>query len=239
MMAHSTGVTGPKKLCGWVVHRPGPPAENRSTQSIKRLCSSSNCRSSFRIRLFSVGMFRRIGFSLNTDFFAILPKIRPAKLRGGELHPAAISSHAEQCDIICATFIAPHCFWLSGLRRSIRFLISIAEDASNRFFTDFSPPAPSHRLLITIRFPSLSRNSTVVASPGRSSAAARNARAFRSYGCTGRSLRIIQLMPKRSCTWPKREAKNVSWIGIRTRPPSERAAKTRSASTSLSMRSVR
>lgn len=239
MMAHSAGVMGPKKLCGWVVHRPGPLAENRSTQSIKRLCSSSNCRSSFLIRLFSVGIFRRIGSSLNTDFFAILPKIRPAKLRGGELNPAATSSHAEQCDIICATFIAPHCFWLSGLRRSIRFLISITEDASNRFFTDFSPPAPSHRLLTTIRFSSLSRNSTVVASRVALHRLREMRRALRSYGCTGRSLRIIQLMPNRSCTWPKREAKNVSWIGIRTRPPSERAAKTRSASTSLSIRSVR
>jgi hypothetical protein len=155
-MAHSTGVMGPKKQCGWVVHRSGPPPENRSTQSIRRLCSSSNCRSSFLVRLFSVGIFRRIGSSLKTDFFAIPPKIRPAKLRGGELNPAAISSHPEQCDIICATFIAPHCFWRSGLRRWIRFLISIAEEASNRFFTDFSPPKPS-----------LSRDSAMVAS-GRS-----------------------------------------------------------------------
>jgi hypothetical protein len=44
-----------------------------------------------------------------------------------------------------------------------------------------------------------------------------------------RSWRIIQLMPNRSRTCPKREAKNVSCIGINTRPPSERAAKTRSA----------
>ena len=44
-----------------------------------------------------------------------------------------------------------------------------------------------------------------------------------------RSWRIIQLMPNRSRTCPKREAKNVSCIGINTRPPSERAAKTLSA----------
>jgi hypothetical protein len=38
------------------------------------------------------------------------------------------------------------------------------------------------------------------------------------YACggIGRSWRIIQLMPNRSRTWPKREAKNVSSIGIRT-----------------------
>jgi hypothetical protein len=34
--------------------------------------------------------------------------------------------------------IAPHCRWLSGLRRSIRFLIFITEEASNRSFTDLS-----------------------------------------------------------------------------------------------------
>jgi hypothetical protein len=47
---------------------------------------------------------------------------------------------------------------------------------------------------------------------------------------------IIQLMPDRSRTWPKREAKNVSSIGIRALPPSERAPKIRSASLSLSTR---
>lgn len=154
-MAHSTGVMGPKKECGWVVHRSGPAVENRSTHSIRRLCSWSNRRSLFLIRLLSVGILRRMGSSPKTDFFAILPKIRPAKLRGGELNPAAISSHAEQCDIICATFIAPHCFWLSGLRHSIRFLISIAEEASNRFFTVFSSKtvssaADNHSISFTV-----------------------------------------------------------------------------------------
>ena len=40
----------------------------------------------------------------------------------------------------------------------------------------------------------------------------------RSYapGRMVRSWRIIQLMPNRSRTWPKREAKNVSSIGIKT-----------------------
>ena len=58
-------------------------------------------------------------------------------------------------------------------------------------------------------------------------------------GGTGRSWRIIQLMPNRSCTCPKREAKNVSCIDIKTRPPSESAENTRSASMSLSILSVR
>jgi hypothetical protein len=58
-------------------------------------------------------------------------------------------------------------------------------------------------------------------------------------GGVGRSCRIIQLMPNRSWTCPKRKAKNVSCIGIKTRPLSESAVKTRSASLSLSILSVR
>src|SRR5437660_12636214 len=58
-------------------------------------------------------------------------------------------------------------------------------------------------------------------------------------GGVGRSWRIIQLMPNLSRTWPKREAKNSSRIGIKTLPPLERAEKARSASPSLSIRSVR
>ena len=37
-----------------------------------------------------------------------------------------------------------------------------------------------------------------------------------AFGGVGRSWRIIQLMPNRSRTWPKREAKNSSRIGIKT-----------------------
>jgi len=55
----------------------------------------------------------------------------------------------------------------------------------------------------------------------------------------GRSWRIIQLIPNRSCTCPKREAKNVSWMGMRMRPPCDSAEKTRSASLSLSTLNVR
>jgi len=88
------------------------------------------------IKLLSVGMFRRIGSFPKMDFFAIFPKIRPMKLRGGNARPAAISIHAEQCASICATFIAPHCPSLFGLNVSVRRLISVAEGASNRFFTD-------------------------------------------------------------------------------------------------------
>jgi hypothetical protein len=134
MMAHSLGLIDPKKQCGWVVHCSGPPVENRSTQSSRRCCSASKFLSSCMIRLFSDGMFRPIGFSPSTDFFAIFPKIRPTKLRGRDFNPAAISIHAEQCASICATFILPHCFSLSGLKNSIRFLISIAQERSNRLF---------------------------------------------------------------------------------------------------------
>jgi hypothetical protein len=56
--------------------------------------------------------------------FANRPKTRPIKLRGGDFNPAAISIHAELCASICATFILPHFLSLSGVRRSIRFLIS-------------------------------------------------------------------------------------------------------------------
>jgi hypothetical protein len=38
----------------------------------------------------------------------------------------------------------------------------VAEEASNKFFTEVSPPAPSHRLLVAMRFPSLSQNSAIV-----------------------------------------------------------------------------
>ena len=56
----------------------------------------------------------------------------------------------------------------------------------------------------------------------------------RLYACIGRWRRIIQLIPKRSRTSPKRLAKNVSSIFISTSPPSASAAKIRSASASLS-----
>jgi hypothetical protein len=86
------------------------------------------------IRLLSEGMFRRIGASPKMDFFAIGPTIRPTKLRGGDVNPAAISIHAEQCASICAAFIAPHCLSLSGLKNPTRVRISITEDGSNKFF---------------------------------------------------------------------------------------------------------
>ena len=136
MIAHSMGVIDPKKVCGCVVHCSGPPVEKRSTQSRRRCRSAAKSLSSCMIRLFSDGMFRRIGFSPSTDFLASFPKIRPTKLRGGEFNPAAISIHAEQCASICATFIVPHSLWLSGLNNSIRFLISIVEESSNRLFMD-------------------------------------------------------------------------------------------------------
>src|SRR6186997_1845878 len=58
-------------------------------------------------------------------------------------------------------------------------------------------------------------------------------------GGIGRSWRIIQLSPNRSRSWPNREAKNVSSIGIKTSPPSQSAEKMRSASASLSTLSDR
>lgn len=139
MVAHSRGVKSPKKQCGCRVHFSGPSAEKRSTQSSKRRCSAIKSLSPRMIRLLSVGMFRRIGLSPRMDFFAIFPKIRPAKLLGGVFSPAAISIDAEQCASICATLIAPQSRSLSGLNASIRFLISEADEGSNRFFTDDSP----------------------------------------------------------------------------------------------------
>src|ERR1700722_5900559 len=134
MMDHSVGLMDPKKQWGWVVHCSGPPVEKRSTQSSRRCRSAPKSLSSCIIRLFSDGMFRRMGASPNTDFFAIFPKIRPTKFRGGEFKPAAISIHAEQCASICAEFILPHCFWLSGFKVSIRFLISIVEEIFEQVF---------------------------------------------------------------------------------------------------------
>jgi hypothetical protein len=40
----------------------------------------------------------------------------------------------------------------------------------------------------------------------------------------GRSRMTIQLMPNWSCSWPKRDAKNVSCIGMKILPPLESAA---------------
>jgi hypothetical protein len=82
---------------------------------MRRRCSAAKSLSPSLIRLFSVGILRRIGFSPRTDCFAIVPKIRPMTLRGGDFTPAAISIHAEQCASICAAFIAPHCLSLSDL----------------------------------------------------------------------------------------------------------------------------
>ena len=68
-------------------------------------------------------MFRRIGFVPKRDFFATFPKTRPSRLCFCGVSPAAISIHAEQCASIWATFIAPHCRSLLGLKDAIRLLI--------------------------------------------------------------------------------------------------------------------
>jgi len=140
-MAHSRGVICPKKQCACDVHWSAPPAEKRSTQSSKHRCSATKFLSPCMIRHFSVRIFRRVGSSPQSDFFDIFPNIRPTKLRGGFFIPAAISIHAEQCAGICAAVIAPYRLSLSGPRRSIRFLISVTEEGSDRFFTDASPSA--------------------------------------------------------------------------------------------------
>src|SRR5580658_10640062 len=148
-MAHSIGLMDPKKQCGCVVHCSGPPVEKRSTQSSRRCRSATKFLSPCMIRLFSDGMFRRMGSSPKTDFFAIFPKILPTKLRGGDFNPAAISIHAEQWASICATFILPQCLSLSALKDSIRSLISVVEEGSNRLFIDASSGDLSTRLSST------------------------------------------------------------------------------------------
>jgi hypothetical protein len=52
------------------------------------------------------------------------------------------------------------------------------------------------------------------------------------------SQRIIQGVPNRSATMPKRSAKKVSPIGMRTVPPSAKALKMRSASAAVSTPTV-
>ena len=92
------------------MHIPGPPVAKRSIDSRSRCLSARKSRSSVTRRVFSVIELRRIGvpFTIN-DFFAIRPSNGPSKIRGGDTFPIAISIAAEQCAIICAGFILPHC----------------------------------------------------------------------------------------------------------------------------------
>jgi hypothetical protein len=137
IVAHSVEVIFPKKEWGCVVHFSGPPAVNLSVHSNSRCRSTSKLRSSLTIRLLSVGILRRIGFSFMTLDIATLPNIRPIKLRGEDLKPRAISVHAEQCASICAAVILPHCRSLSGLRSANRRRISLCASGSNKFFICF------------------------------------------------------------------------------------------------------
>jgi hypothetical protein len=54
----STGVNGPKKKCGCLVHAPGPPAAKRSMNSLSRCLSTPKSRSSLTTKLLSVPTFR-------------------------------------------------------------------------------------------------------------------------------------------------------------------------------------
>jgi hypothetical protein len=64
-----------------------------------------------QIRPFSENVLQRSGSSPTIAVFAKHPKTPPHRLRGGNFNPAAISIHAEQCAIICATVISgPTCF---------------------------------------------------------------------------------------------------------------------------------
>lgn len=88
-----------------------------------------------------MGMLWGIGFLPSIDFFAILPTIRPRRLLGGVLIPAAISNQAEQCAIIWAGVILPHCLGLSGVRLWMRLRSPVMEAGSKRLFTEGFPRA--------------------------------------------------------------------------------------------------
>jgi hypothetical protein len=59
---------------------------------------------------------------------------RPIKMRGGFRFPAAMSIVLEQCAIICATSIFPHCRWEAGWSLSSREITSSTVSCSKRFF---------------------------------------------------------------------------------------------------------
>lgn len=134
-IAHSCGVSGPKKLCGCVVQPAGPAAAKL------RSCRATVCapRSDYSRRspanASMVGEFQRIGSSSrSTSGFTIGPMIRPINLRGGRIWRGASSRPPAQCAITCAAFIFPHSRSLSGVNRSARSLNSVATEGSNRFF---------------------------------------------------------------------------------------------------------
>src|ERR1700728_100567 len=58
----------------------------------------------------------------------------PMRMRGGLSRPAAISRVAEQCAIICATSIFPHCRSVAGCSLSMRAMTSSITSCWNRFF---------------------------------------------------------------------------------------------------------
>jgi hypothetical protein len=135
-VAHSSGVSCPKKLCGCAVHPFGPALAKRSINPHNRSRSLSRFRSSCTTRSFTVGEFRRIGSSFpSAKGFTIHPRSRPTKTRGGVLSPSANSKPAEQCATACGAFIVPHNRSLSGLNNAIRSFTSCTLVASKRFFT--------------------------------------------------------------------------------------------------------
>src|ERR1051326_4008508 len=63
----------------------------------------------------------------------------PINIRGGLICPEAMSRAAEQCAIICATSIFPHCLGELACNLSMREITSSAASGSNRFFIITGP----------------------------------------------------------------------------------------------------
>src|SRR5208283_1635244 len=70
------------------------------------------------------------------------PRILPMKMRGRFSRPEAMSMVAEQCAIICATSIFPHCLSDAGCSLSMRAFTSSTVSRSNRFFIFCLQSAP-------------------------------------------------------------------------------------------------
>src|SRR4051812_15018997 len=104
------------------------------TRLIHLLFSSATLPFSFILNEGTVGIFFFIGSSFSISFKAILPNNFPIKDCLYFFLPKAISSHCEQCFIICETFILPHPAVLFSLRELILLINSSLTALSKTVF---------------------------------------------------------------------------------------------------------
>jgi len=103
---HSSGVSLPKKLCGFFVHFAGPPAANLSINPDNRSRSLHKSRWSVTIRLFAVGEFFRSGSSFrNTNGFTSRPIRR--SFFGHHFSHRPLHTHGAMCQHLRGRHLAP------------------------------------------------------------------------------------------------------------------------------------